>query len=65
MNGMSSRRKKGESISKGWDLFSLFLSLSFSAFRLYKKLRSNKITKSEYDRQMYGDKDDDLAAESD
>jgi len=33
--------------------------------RLYKKLRSNKITKSEYDRQMYGDKDDDLAAESD
>ena len=24
--------------------------------RLYKKLRSNKITKEEYDRQMYGDK---------
>ena len=24
--------------------------------RLYKKLRSNKITKEEYDRQMYGEK---------
>ena len=47
------------------NMWFLFLSLSLFASRLYKKLRSNKITKSEYDRQMYGDKDGDAAAESD
>lgn len=32
--------------------------------RLYKKLRSNKITKEEYDRQMYGEKAEDDEGES-